>query len=260
MNKTTNLPEDTNRFKPKLNKPLYKFGQFLARVYVSWGFRCDTEGFENLPTEGPVLIVANHQSFLDPPAIGYRVKRYLTFLARASLFDIPVAGKLLQALNTIPLRDEQGDVRAIRAVIDRLKRGEAVVMFPEGARTFDGQPTQFREGAAIIINRAKCPVIPVAIEGAFDAWPRQASQPRFFKGHRIAVNFGKPIPHDEIGPAKEVATRLQQEIETLRLRARDRLRAKTNGARPLPGPGDHRFIPPSQQHQPADPSTATQAL
>lgn len=230
------------RFRPILNKPLYKISQLLARMVMAC-FRTRAHGMENVPANGPVLIVSNHQSFLDPPLVGYRLKRYLTFLARASLFTSPGVGGYLRRLNTIPLKDEQGDVRAIRAVIDRISRGEAVVIFPEGARTFDGAPVQFRDGVSLIVRRAKCPVLPVAIEGAFDAWPRQEALPGILKGHRIQVEYGQVIPYDQFDPKQSIADRVQAEVESLRLRARDRLRERTKGARPVNELGDQRFTP-----------------
>lgn len=235
-----------DRYEPKLRPAVYRAGQLLSRLVLEGGFRCETHGLENVPDDGPLLIVANHQSFLDPPAVGCRVDRYITYLARASLFSNPLFGWLIRAVNTVPIRDNDGDVRAIRLVLDRLAKGEAVLIFPEGSRTDDGAPSPFREGAALIVRRAKCPVLPVAVEGAFDAWPRNRKLPALFRGHRIAVEIGEPIAPEDLGPAKSISARLQTEIESLRMHARKRILDRTGGTRPLPGPGDERFDPFSQ--------------
>lgn len=193
---------------------------------------------DNVPTSGACLLVANHQSFYDPPLIGSRIRqRPLTFLARASLFDSKLLGGLISRLNALPIRDNEGDIKAIRDIIERLKKGEAVLIFPEGSRTFDGAMVPFRQGAALIIRKAKCPVIPVAVEGVFDAWPRKKKGPGF--GKRMMVMYGEPIAHEELG--KDINDRIEREIDDMRLELRAELRRMTGGSYPAPGPGDHVF-------------------
>jgi 1-acyl-sn-glycerol-3-phosphate acyltransferase len=194
---------------------------------------------DRVPASGAYLIVANHQSFLDPPLVGCNItQRDITYLARASLFNNPIFGGILKRINVVPIRDEEGDIQAIRDIIARLKNGEAVLMFPEGSRSFDGLMVPFRDGAALIMRRAKCPVIPVAVEGAFDAMPRTGN---FIKpGSRTMVMFGHPIPYEDL-KGTDINSRLQNEIESMRLVLRKELRRKTGGRFPANGLGDQEF-------------------
>lgn len=181
----------------KANPRLYHACRALCRLWFRLAHRAKFIHPERIPVTGPCLIVANHQSYYDPPLIGCPMhRRMITFLARASLAGAPLAGPLIRRLNTVPIRDNEGDIRAIRDIIERLKNGEAVVIFPEGSRTFDGRMQPFREGAALILRKANCPVIPVAVEGGFDAFPRTRSRPRL--GVRLCVLYGEPIPPEQL--------------------------------------------------------------
>lgn len=200
---------------------------------------------ERIPKDGPCLIVANHQSFFDPPLIGCPVHwRLITFLSRASLYDSKLSGGIIKKLNTVPIRDGEGDIRAIRDILDRLKQGEAVLIFPEGSRTFDGALQPFRDGAALIIRRAKCPVIPVAVEGAFDVWPRTKGMPKI--GARMMVMYGEPLDSAEL-KAGDINAVLERKIDDMRLVLRARLRAESGAQYPARGPGDKPF----QAHAPS---------
>lgn len=216
-------------------------------------YRQIREGGHNMPDLGPVLIVGNHQSYFDPVAIGMCVTRRDThFMARDSLFRIPVFGGLIRAVNSIPIRRGEGDTAGVRAVLDRLASGAAVLVFAEGTRTTDGRTGEFKRGTILLIKRAKCPVIPAAVEGAFDAWPRDRSRPHLF-GKRIAAKLGEPIPHETLtamGPDAAMAL-LHARVEALRLEMRAALRAKTHGAYPPPGPADAASAPPPIERGPA---------
>ncbi|MEN0019692.1 MAG: lysophospholipid acyltransferase family protein, partial [Planctomycetota bacterium] len=145
---------------------------------------------EAMPQSGALLVVANHQSFFDPPLAGGWTPRQLAFLARAGLFKFPPLGWLISTLNSVPVSGDGSDAAAIRTILAELKRGRAVMIFPEGSRTFDGALGEFQRGVALLVKKAKCPVLPVAIEGAFDAWPRTKKLPSLF-GKRLAVQFGE---------------------------------------------------------------------
>lgn len=189
---------------------------------------------ERLPAHGPVLIVANHQSFLDPVSLTVAVtQRHVDFLARAGLFKNPFFRWLITSLNAVPLAEGRADAAAIKTVIARLKLGHAVLLFPEGARTNDGAVHEFKRGFAILAKRADCPVLPAAIEGAYDTWPRGKKLPRLF-GCRIAIKYGEPISHEDLlaDGADAALVRLRDEIDRMRLELRADLRSKTNGRFP----------------------------
>ncbi|MEM1184902.1 MAG: lysophospholipid acyltransferase family protein [Planctomycetota bacterium] len=211
----------------------YEFCRQFAYWFMRTTMRLEALHTERVPLDGSLLLVANHQSFVDPPALGGPVfERHFEFLARATLWKFGPFGKLIASLNSIPIT-EGGDAAAMKEALARLHAGRAVVVFPEGSRTFDGKTQEFKRGAAVLVKRAKCPVIPAAIEGAFDAWPRTSKRPKLF-GPPIAVAYGHPIDHAELmadGPDAALQ-RLSKEVESLRGELHAHLRSKTKGKYP----------------------------
>ena len=210
-----------------------------ARLALRVFFRVRWIDCDDVPASGPLLIVANHQSYLDPPLVSTGIlHRHIDFIARAGLFRNRFFGWLIGTLNAIPITEQGSDTAAIKATLDRLATGRAVLLFPEGSRTHDGAMESFKRGVAVLVKRAKCPVLPAAIEGAYDAWPRGSAAPSF--KCRIAVRFGRPIPHDELMAAGPDAAlrRLEREIDAMRLDLRAEIRRRTNGRCPAPGPAD----------------------
>ncbi len=195
-----------------------------------------------IPRRGACLLVANHQSHLDPPLVSMcNPYRQTHFVARLGLFAHGPFAWLITSLNSIPVSEEESDVGAIREILARLEQGVPVILFPEGSRTEDGAMQPFKRGVALLLKRAKCPVVPIAVEGCYDTWPRNRRFPRFW-GCRVGASVGVPIAAEELlkdGPDAGLA-RLAGEIETLRLDLRSRLRAATKGRFPLPGLGDER--------------------
>jgi len=175
----------------------------------------------------PFIIALNHQSHFDPILAGKTMpKRHLGFIARATLFTNPVFGWAISALGAFPINQKAADTQAIRETIAQLERGRAVMIFPEGSRTPTGAIHPFKRGIWLLISRSKCPVLPVAIEGAYDAWPRKRSFPKLF-GQRLMMNVGEPIPSEKLlamGSQAGLAF-LASAIETLRLELVDKLAA-----------------------------------
>ncbi|MBX3739800.1 MAG: 1-acyl-sn-glycerol-3-phosphate acyltransferase [Akkermansiaceae bacterium] len=146
-------------------------------------------GGENLITEGPVLVASNHQSFLDPPLIGNLYKTEMVFLARKSLFKGPATWVYPQ-WNAIPVDQDRPDMASLKTIIRKLKEGHRVLVFPEGARTMDGNLGEAAPGIGLIAAKSGAPIQPVRISGAREALPRGSSRIRFA---RITVSIGKPI-------------------------------------------------------------------
>jgi 1-acyl-sn-glycerol-3-phosphate acyltransferase len=136
-----------------------------------------------------VLIVANHQSFLDPPFIGLPLARPVAFLAKSELFESKLFGGAIRRLNAFPVRQGAGDIGAMRESVRLLKAGWALTIFPEGSRTFDGGLQPAQKGAGLLVKKADVPVVPAVIDGTFDAWPRGAKVPR---PSPVRVLFGEP--------------------------------------------------------------------
>ncbi len=162
---------------------------------------------------GPVILAANHQSFLDPPLAGSVSDRGIFFLARRTLLDGPILGWLLPKLNVIPVDSESGkDRTALKALIRILKAGEGTLVFPEGQRTPDGNLQPALPGVGLIIAKTLAPVVPMRIFGAFDAWPIGRKWPRF---RPVTIVVGEPIYFTaaDIEPAgKDLYRQLSQRV------------------------------------------------
>lgn len=167
-------------------------------VFFTFGFSLRRAGWANLPREGPLLIVSNHQSMFDPVLIGLTARRFLSYLARKNLFDQPVLAPIIRSLNAIPIDRGLGK-DGIQAVLAALDEGQAVLVFPEGERTHTGQVQPLKPGVSLLIKRVKCPIVPAGIAGAYAAWNRNMKWPRFSPlflppgPSTIAVSIGQPI-------------------------------------------------------------------
>ncbi|MCL4222459.1 MAG: 1-acyl-sn-glycerol-3-phosphate acyltransferase [Phycisphaerales bacterium] len=180
------------------NTRYYRFCRRLVWLVNLVFFRARWLHVDRVPLTGPLLIVANHVSFLDPPLIGCAIRaRALAYLARSGLFRFKPLGMLLRSFNSVPVAESGGDVAAMRTVIALLQAGNAVLIFPEGSRSPDGNLHEFKRGVALILRKALCPVLPVAVDGPFRAWPRHRRFPILLR-HRVAAIYGHPIPHDEL--------------------------------------------------------------
>lgn len=195
---------------------LYFFVKSAAFVLFLLVYRSRALHRERMPMSGPLLVAANHQSHFDPPCIGGFARRRLSYIAQSGLFKFKPFGWVIEALGSIPINQEASDAGAIREVIRRLDEGDAVLIFPEGTRCATGEIEEFKRGVMLLVRRAKCTVQPVAIEGSFGAWPRFNRFPKIF-GHRILVNYGFPISHDELMKDGNDAAmeRLRREITLL---------------------------------------------
>jgi 1-acyl-sn-glycerol-3-phosphate acyltransferase len=147
-------------------------------------------GREHIPLEGGVLVCSNHQSFFDPVLVGMGFQRRLNYLARKTLFRFFVFRWLIEFLDAIPIDREGGGLGGLKETLKRLKRGELVLIFPEGTRTRDGEVAELKPGFVALARRSKTPLLPVAVDGAYDAWPRKAKFPR---RSRVSVSIGPPL-------------------------------------------------------------------
>lgn len=174
-----------------------------AAYWTMWtvftlGFSYRGKGRGNVPRRGPALVLANHQSMFDPMLVGLSLPRYPTFLARSTLFDVPVLGSAITSVGAVPIDRGMGK-DGIRRVLDALGRGGAVIMFPEGERTHTGAVQPLKAGVSLLIQRVNCPIVPVGIAGAYAAWNRFMRWPRFSPPFlppgesTIGVSMGEPI-------------------------------------------------------------------
>ncbi len=146
------------------------------------------------PPTGGVVYISNHQSFLDPVLVGFALRRPVNYMARDSLFRIPVFGSAIRSVNAFPVRRGTADTTAMRETIRRIKNGGQVAIFPEGTRTRDGRIGKFLPGVGLPARRAADWTVPVLIDGAFEAWPRGQVLPT---PADIIVQYAPPIPQSE---------------------------------------------------------------
>ncbi len=174
----------------------YRFCRHLCRLYFSLLHFGRIYNREIVPLDGPLLFVSNHQSFYDPMLVGYGLDREVDFMARDTLFTNPKFSKFIQSLNAFPVKRGEADLAAIKETLRRLKENHAVLLFPEGTRTEDGRISEFKPGLTLLARKANCPVVPVVIDGAFDAWPRTSKLPKPF--FPIRVIYGQPFSPEEV--------------------------------------------------------------
>jgi len=181
--------------RPLTKKLWYNFLYILFRLIGVLGFRLRCWGRDRVPASGGGLVCANHQSNLDPAFVGLSVGRRLNFLARKSLFSFAPFRWFINSLDAIPIDRDGMGLGGIRETLRRLKRGELVLIFPEGTRTRDGEVGSLKPGFIALARRAHVPLIPVGFDGPFDAWPRNRRLPRPAVVH---VHIGEPITYDTI--------------------------------------------------------------
>ncbi len=155
----------------------------------------ETQGVENIPREGGVLLVSNHISLLDPVIVGSAANREINFMARSNVFNVPFLGRLISIFNAYPVNRGKPDLGALRRTISLLKTGNAVLIFPEGTRSFDGKLGKAHDGACFIAHRANVPTVPVFHRGAEKMMPRGSKRIRRAK---LSVTYGKPIDFSNI--------------------------------------------------------------
>jgi 1-acyl-sn-glycerol-3-phosphate acyltransferase len=170
-------------------KPLYWFCYTLSGIIAKTVFSYRAFGRENIIEDGPAIMAANHQSYLDPPLVGITCREELYFLARKTLFEKKLLGPLISRVNALPVDLSRGDLTAVRTIINLLKDGHRTVIFPEGTRSLDGNIQPARPGIGMIIAKTLVPVVPMRIFGSFQAWPKGGK----IAPHPVTVVVGKPI-------------------------------------------------------------------
>lgn len=176
----------------------YDLCSWLVKMSLGMGWSLRATGRENIPKTGPVLLLANHQSYLDPPVIGSSINRHVAYLARKQLFANPAFGFLIRVLNAVPVDQEGIAKEGLKGILAKLEQGWPVLVFPEGSRTYDGHMQPLKPGVLLLVKRVKCPIVPIGIAGAYHAFPRfqrwPTPSPLFLPAtdRCVGVSFGKP--------------------------------------------------------------------
>jgi 1-acyl-sn-glycerol-3-phosphate acyltransferase len=193
---------------------VYDSMKLLIRVIAGALFQFRVFGAERTPQGVPVVICCNHQSSIDPTLVAAAIPRRLSFLARKELFASFATRKFVEFFDGIPL-DRTGFSReGLAAAIDRLKHGRAVLIFPEGSRSPDGTLQPLRSGFLLLARRSKASLLPVAIAGTYEMWPRDRRFPWPTTAHLVV---GEPIPYEVYSGWKEekALAELQRQMQAL---------------------------------------------
>jgi len=217
----------------RMSSVLYETTYWVSMALMTLGFSLRSEGRQRVPRSGPALLIANHQSFLDPILVGLCSRRHLCYLARKTLFRYPAFAWFIRHLGAVPIDQEGVGKEGIRITLEQLRAGRAVVVFPEGTRTPDGVMHPLRPGIHLLIKRTQAPIVPVGIAGAFDAMPYWQSIPKlsplFLPGGKaaLAVAVGRPLDAQHLArmPRTEALAVLFAALQEVAQRA-ERLRRK----------------------------------
>jgi len=174
---------------------LYRCGWLFFRALLLTWLRWRHFNAERVPRTGSVILASNHASILDPPVVGSALHRQINYLARASLFEIPIVGWLFHNWTAIPIDRDGGNAAGLRIILSRLEQGNGIILFPEGTRTRDGKLQPARSGIGLIVAKSTAPVVPVRTFGTFEAMGRNAKFPR---PKKVSVKFGMPMMFEKL--------------------------------------------------------------
>jgi len=216
----------------------YRFAAAAIRAFARVFWRVRVEGQANLPTDGPFVVSPVHRSNIDTVLMAFVSRRPLRYMAKDSLWKHGWSGRLVAALGGFPVNRDTADREALRTCEAALRRGESVVIFPEGTRKTGPVVTDLFEGAAFVALRGGVPIIPVGIGGSAGAMPRGS---KILRPVKIRIVIGAPIhpPSRQGAGARgtrrhvhELTARLQQDLQALFDQAESRVGATPQGPRP----------------------------
>ena len=186
----------------------YKLSWFLARLFFSF----EVTGRDKIPNHGGCILAMNHESYLDPPLAGICAFRPIHYLARKTLLEWPVLGPIFPKVNVVPVDQDRADMSALKTIIKLVRHGECAIVFPEGARTLDGNLQPAQPGLGLVIAKTLAPVVPMRIFGARRAFPRGG---KFVRPGKIRIIIEDPIIFtgaDIQGSGRELYQRLSERV------------------------------------------------
>jgi len=224
----------------------YRLFRLMVMPFTYAIARLEVVGRENLPTSGPFILVANHQSFLDPIIVQVLCRRPLHTLAKSTQFTGKLMGWIMPRVYAIPTRRYRIEPQAVRVVLRRLASGKAVGVYPEGERSWDAQLQPFRRGTVRLLLKAGVPIIPCGVAGSYDVWPRWS---KTLRRQRVRVEFGRAIRWPAMDNREERNAFLPEATKVLRdtlqtLSSWDRLVEPSERERAASGKAGPRTVPP----------------
>jgi 1-acyl-sn-glycerol-3-phosphate acyltransferase len=205
----------------------YRLGWLFFRFIYATYFRWRVFNPERVPPEGPVILAANHASFIDPPLVGAGLKRPVNYLARKTLFEVPFVGALLRSWKVVPVDREGGGGAGLKAILDRLLAGGIILLFPEGTRSHDGSLRPAKSGIGLTVIKSAAPIVPVRVFGTFEACGRHMRVPR---PRRVMVKYGRPL--DLQAQREEAQTCSKQRAKEIYQEIADRIMAEIGSLEP----------------------------
>ncbi len=190
--------------------------QAVMRLVFALWLRYRARGHDRITHRGGMLLIINHQSFLDPLLVGVPLRRPVSFVARDNLFRVPVVGWVLRNTYVLPINRESAGTAVLREMISRLKAGFWVGIFPEGTRSPDGKLGEIKPGFLAMLRRANVPVCPVGIAGADRALGRHHKLPHF---STVRVVFGEPISAEQVAETLKLGEAALLDLIRARLEA-----------------------------------------
>jgi len=224
---------------------IYRLVWLLIRLLLHTYFHGRYFHAHRVPLTGPVILAANHASFLDPPLIGGGFNRAVNYLARNTLMDSPVLGALLRRLNVVPVDRDGGGGAGLKAILDRLLVGGVILLFPEGTRTRDGQLQPAKSGIGLTVIKSTATVVPVRVQGTFAALGRHM---KFPMPRRVTVTYGEPLDFKSLREEartcskprlKEIYQQVADEIMAVIANLDERAHGAVKLERRPPTRGDH---------------------
>ena len=217
------------RRRPLATVALFVFARVLGlAARLTLGLRAS--GLGRLPATGPFILSPNHQSYLDAfllvACLPYRHFRRMFFVGASEYFATPLRLRVARAIHVVPVDPDTNLVRAMQAGAFGLRNDKVLILFPEGERSIDGGVKTFKKGAAILSHHLRVPIVPVAIDGVFDVWPR--NRPFRWRallpggGSRVLLAIGEPLTSAGAAPYTAATERLRAAVERMwtELRAR----------------------------------------
>lgn len=199
----------------------YMAGWLFFRAVFACYFRWRVFNPERVPLEGPVILASNHASYIDPPLVGAGVRRQINFLARETIFHVPVLAAILRSWEVVPVDRDGGTGRGLKMILSRLEKGGAIILFPEGTRSRNGELNPARSGIGLAVIKSTAPVVPSRVFGTHQALGPHMVLPR---PRRVSVKYGRPLFFEAL--RAEAATCSKQRVKEIYQQVADEIMAQ----------------------------------